>query len=46
MGIVSEAVKPKLTVALLREEAKLFAQSESLHDEPTLYGITDGKAIV
>ena len=34
-----------LTVELLRAEARAFAEIESGHDEPTLYGVTDGKAI-
>ena len=34
-----------LTVELLRAEANAFAEIESGHDEPTLYGVTDGKAI-
>ncbi|MBI1920798.1 MAG: restriction endonuclease [Geobacter sp.] len=37
--------KPKLTVNLLKKEAKFFAQEESGHDEPSLYGVTDGKAV-
>lgn len=34
-----------LTVPLLKTEASVFARAESSHDEPTLYGITDGKAV-
>ena len=37
--------KPKLTVNQLKKEAKIFAQEESGHDEPSLYGVTDGKAV-
>lgn len=37
--------KPKLTVNQLKKEAKLFSQEESKHDEPSLYGVTDGKAV-
>lgn len=37
--------KPKLTVKQLIAEAKLFSQDESKHDEPSLYGVTDGKAV-
>ncbi len=37
--------KPPLTVSILREEANLFAEIESVFPEPTLYGVTDGKAI-
>jgi hypothetical protein len=38
-------MKPKLTVKLLRKEASVFAESESTHAEPVIYGITDGKAV-
>ena len=34
-----------LTVELLRAEAGTFAEIESVHDEPALYGVTDGKAV-
>jgi hypothetical protein len=37
--------KAKLTIALLCQEATAFAQVESTYPEPTLYGVTDGKAI-
>jgi hypothetical protein len=37
--------KPTLTVDLLRAEAHKFAEEESKHPEPTIYGVTDGKAI-
>ena len=36
---------PTLTVALLQDEARLFAALESVHPEPAIYGVTDGKAI-
>src|SRR4051812_19770189 len=36
---------PELTIPILCEEAALFAQLESTYPEPTLYGVTDGKAI-
>ena len=36
---------PTLTVETLREEARKFAAVESVHPEPTIYGVTDGKAI-
>ena len=36
---------PKLTIESLQEEARLFAERESEHDEPSLYGVTDGKAV-
>jgi len=38
-------MKRKLTVKLLRKEASVFAESESTHAEPAIYGITDGKAV-
>lgn len=34
-----------LTVEALQAEAAVFAESESVHNEPTLYGVTDGKAV-
>ncbi len=37
--------KTKLTVPLLCQEASAFAEVESTYPEPTLYGVTDGKAI-
>ncbi len=38
-------MKPQLTIAALRTEAATFAAAESTHEEPTLYGVTDGKAV-
>jgi hypothetical protein len=35
----------KLTVDLLKAEAKAFAHKESQHKEESLYGVTDGKAV-
>jgi hypothetical protein len=37
--------KTKLTTESLRKEAKEFTKIESQHDEPSLFGITDGKAV-
>ena len=37
--------KPTLTVAILQNEARQFAKLESTHPEPTIFGVTDGKAI-
>lgn len=37
--------KKKLTINLLCQEAQRFSRFESSHDEPSLYGINDGKAI-
>lgn len=34
-----------LTVETLREEATLFSRVESEYPEPSLYGVSDGKAI-
>lgn len=34
-----------LTVEALREEATLFSAAESIYPEPSLYGVSDGKAI-
>lgn len=39
------AQKPDLTVQKLVDEAKGFAITESSHTEPTLFGVTDGKAV-
>jgi hypothetical protein len=38
-------MKPDLTIELLRQEAHNFAQAESQHNEPSLFGVTDGKAV-
>lgn len=38
-------MKTPLTVDKLCEEAKAFADRESKHDEPSIYGVTDGKAV-
>ena len=35
----------QLTLAALKREASAFAQGESLHDEPSLHGVTDGKVV-
>ena len=37
--------KTTLTIELLKEEAKTFSKVESQHDEPSLFGVTDGKAV-
>ena len=39
------AALPPLTVSLLQKEAKKFAAAESRHAEPSLFGVTDGKAV-
>ncbi len=38
-------MKLPLTVQLLTDEANRFAEIESSHSEPSLFGVTDGKAI-
>lgn len=38
-------MKLVLTVDLLCQEARLFAELESIHSEPSLFGVTDGKAV-
>lgn len=35
----------ELTIDLLLREAAMFAEYENVHDEPTLYGVNNGKAI-
>lgn len=37
--------KPQLNVEFLKTEAAIFIDQASRHDEPSLYGVTDGKAI-
>lgn len=37
--------KKKLTIAALKKEAKAFARAESKHNDPALFGVTDGKAV-
>ena len=38
-------MKSSLTIDNLLTEAALFSVKESAHDEPALYGVTDGKAV-
>jgi hypothetical protein len=38
-------VRPPLTIDALCREAAFFAEVESTFPEPTLYGVTDGKAV-
>lgn len=40
-----KGMKPSLSVSSLKREARAFAEMESKHNEPSLYGVTDGKAI-
>ncbi|HLQ25877.1 MAG TPA: hypothetical protein VK138_08320 [Acidiferrobacterales bacterium] len=37
--------KKKLNIKTLLNEAARFAEVESIYDEPSLYGVTDGKAV-
>lgn len=37
--------KPQLIIPLLKSEATEFARNESAHSEPSLFGVTDGKAV-
>jgi hypothetical protein len=41
----SSHLKPTLTLEQLIQEARVFAEVESVYSKPTLYGVTDGKAI-
>lgn len=36
---------PELTIDSLKDEAKTFSIMESAHDEPSIFGSTDGKAV-
>ena len=38
-------MKLELTIQWLRDEASRFSEMESSHSEPSLFGVTDGKAI-
>jgi hypothetical protein len=38
-------MKPALTIDKFLSEAALFSAAESTHDEPALFGVTDGKAV-
>src|SRR4051812_36912901 len=38
-------MKPLLTLDALMAEAADFAEIESVYNEPSLYGVTDGKAV-
>jgi len=40
-----DRMKQELTVEILCREAGLFAEAESRFSEPSLYGVTDGKAV-
>lgn len=37
--------RPLLTIPKLCDEARVFAEVESRHSEPALFGVTDGKAV-
>ena len=38
-------MKHRLTIEILKKEARAFSQMESVHQEPALFGVTDGKAV-
>jgi len=38
-------MKTALDIDQMMSEAAVFAEAESIYDEPTLYGVTDGKAV-
>lgn len=38
-------MKKELTIKFLCKEVSVFAEAESSHTEPTIYGVTDGKAV-
>lgn len=38
-------MKQRLTIRSLKAEARTFSDLESVHREPSLYGVTDGKAV-
>lgn len=38
-------MKPELSIKILQVEAAKFAEIETIYDEPSLYGVTDGKAV-
>ncbi|KYF50554.1 restriction endonuclease [Sorangium cellulosum] len=37
--------RPPLTIEALQQEAVAFAREESVHAEPSLFGVTDGKTV-
>ncbi len=43
--MLHKVTKPELTIPLLCDGARRFAEMESKHAEPTLFGVTDGKAV-
>lgn len=38
-------MKIELSIEILQQEAARFAEVETVYDEPSLYGVTDGKAV-
>ena len=38
-------MKPDLTIDLFCQEASIFSQAQTEHNEPSLFGVTDGKAV-
>ncbi len=45
MPQIEKSMKPQLTIEKLQEEASKFAEMETSYNEPSLYGVTDGKAV-
>ncbi|MGE0609663.1 MAG: hypothetical protein AB7O62_21405 [Pirellulales bacterium] len=45
VGRIASVARKKLTIPLLCQEAAEFAKLVSSYPEPTLYGVTDGKAV-
>ena len=41
----NDSPKPRLTLETLCDEARSFVEAESVHKEPSIYGVTDGKAL-
>ena len=44
-GSPNRPMTKPLTIPLLQREATAFAKEESAHGEPSLFGVTDGKAV-
>ena len=42
---LSHFMTKPLTIPVLQKEAAAFAKQESAHNEPSLFGVTDGKAV-
>lgn len=42
---MNDLMKSDLTIAQIIHEARIFAELESLHNEPSLFGVNDGKTV-